>query len=132
MGLSKLAIQKKYLLYVIVMVLFTVLLMITVCSILLCCMIYIRPDLYYFITGTSPPKLRDPKTKFPLGPSAFPEYINMKAPDVLVEMNAKYPQYSVEFVNPDTVDTYDTKNYREDRVRLFVSRGGLVKQIKIG
>lgn len=114
------------------MMLFTILLMICICAILFSLIVYIRPSLFYLLTFQKPPVPVNPITKFPIGPSAFPEYINMKGPDVLVELNAKHPEYSVEIVNPDTAQTYDTRNYREDRVRIFVSRGGLVKQIKIG
>ena len=113
------------------MILFTILLAICICAILFSFIVYVRPSLFYFITFQNPP-IPKPTVRFPSGPSAFPEYINMKGPDVLVELNAKHPQYSVEIVNPDTISSYDTKNYREDRIRLFVSRGGLVKQIKIG
>ena len=94
---------------------------------------YMKPELYVWITGTAPPEVIIPiLSDFPLGPSAFPEYINMKGPDVLVALNRDHPEYYVEIVNIDTMPTYDAVNFREDRVRIFVSRGGLVKQIKIG
>ena len=66
------------------------------------------------------------------GTSAFPEYLGMKGPDALLEINSKYPQYSVEIVAPDYVKYLDTSNNREDRVRIYVSRGSLVQKITIG
>jgi hypothetical protein len=115
------------------MALFKILLVITICSILLCIIVYLKPELYASLTGTAPPQIQiDAISDFPLGPSAFPEYINMKGPDVLVALNRDHPEYSIEIVNIDTMPTYDATNFREDRVRIFVSRGRLVKQIKIG
>ena len=114
--------------------LFQILLIITICSILFCTITYLKPSLFYWMTGTTPPDITiGVISDFPLGPSAFPEYINMKGPDVLSALQRDHPEYSVEVVNIDTMSSYNfNNNYREDRVRIFVSRGGLVKQIKIG
>lgn len=69
-------------------------------------------------------------SKTPLsGQSVYPEYLGMKGPDVLLEINSKYPQYTLEIVAPDYVDAVDASIYREDRLRIYVSRGGLVQKI---
>ena len=69
--------------------------------------------------------------------SDFPQYDGMNSRKILVEMNATYPQYSVEIVSDTNQDNNPlvsdlTTEYREDRVRIYVNRSGTVQRSVIG
>ena len=108
------------------MIIFVILLFIFIFVCITAFVLYVTGDLPGMGITQEKPKKIIPLT------SAFPEYIGMKGPDVLVEMNASHPQYSVEIVAPDYVKYLDLSTHREDRVRLFVSQSGLVQHIAIG
>ena len=84
--------------------------------------VYMKPSLFF---GESDITISKPI----IGQSVYPEYLGMKGPDVLLEINSTYPQYTLEIVAPDYMDAVDTSVYREDRLRIYVSRGGLVQKI---
>ena len=93
-----------------------------VCTLIFSILVYVKPTLFF-------DESQNTNTKIITGESVYPEYLGMKGPDVLLEINSKYPQYTLEIVAPDYVNDVDNSVYREDRLRIYVSRGGLAQKI---
>ena len=82
---------------------FLILLFICLCVSITTFIVYIRGDLFSSSNDTPVIKKIAPK-------SAYPEYLGMKGPDVIVELNSKYPQYTVEVIAPDYIKDIDVTN----------------------
>jgi hypothetical protein len=102
---------------------FVILLFLCICTVIFSLFVYMKPTLLFGEDDTTT------KKKIISEQSVYPEYLGMKGPDVLLEINSKYPQYTLEIVAPDYVNDVDKSVYREDRLRIYVSRGGLVQKI---
>lgn len=101
---------------------FVILLFVCICVMVFSLLVYMKPTLFFAEPEQTSKRVIS-------GQSVYPEYLGMKGPDVLLEINSKYPQYTLEIVAPDYVDSIDMSVYREDRLRIYVSRGGLVQKI---
>lgn len=64
-------------------------------------------------------------------PSDFPQFVGKDGREVLMEMNAQYPQFRIEIVGPDSVGKLQN-NYDDNRVRMYVTRTGRVSKLYIG
>ncbi len=64
------------------------------------------------------------------GGGDFSQYYGMDAREVIADMNATYPQYTLEIVSKD--NALDQTNNRNDRVRIFVNLSGKIQKMVIG
>ena len=101
---------------------FVILLFLCICTSIFSTLVYVKPSLFF-------DERENANKNVIIGESVYPEYLGMKGPDVLLEINSNYPQYTLEIVAPDYIDGVDTSVKREDRLRIYVSRGGLVQKI---
>lgn len=84
----------------------------------------------FSLFGIQPNNTSDNVIDGSIGGGDFAQYYGMDAREVIADMNATYPQYTLEIVSKD--NALEQTNHRDDRVRIFVNLSGKIQKMVIG
>ena len=62
----------------------------------------------------------------------MPRYVGRDAKDVFAQINIEYPEYRIEIIGLDYINSVSSTNYDPKRIRLYITRSSKIVKVTVG